>query len=484
MSAIGFQKKDESFSKEIVGGERGDSGRVYSTIGEPAPSRMVEFDRRDSLGSSEVFNHSPFTFAFDKASHKDMEPTERNSQSDVWLYEYIKFMKSIDKHSSGTNQEPIRVAILDTGIDATHPAVKRKWHRQEFIDGGYRNFVPDGDQPTSPRDDHGHWTHCAGHFLFYAPRVQLYIACVTASNEYCRTNKDYAKNIAEHTRPEHFSCFPDFGEGDYRSSDASIVKGRVGKHKYISGTSMATPLAAALAATILAFARTHKLELLPGLDEPTLLERVLQAMGKREGEYLSINPWTGIISGRREHTTPLSARLHSYCKFQPLEPTFFSPTQAFIDQSIQNLAAAQTLNKKIVGNALYIIAGLKIAHGASYTRASSNTVSASAIARADTSTLTGVPFTAGLQVGVEKKGCEREVVGHCTDFVWAIRTRKIRLSFWDGRAKVEDVYGGDLHGVEGNNDFDFSGIGDSDEDEDDGEKEVEKGEIELSDLGL
>ncbi len=55
-------------------------------------------------------------------------------------------------HQSGTNGSGVKVAILDTGIDYTHPDLA------SIYAGGY-DFV-NGD--TSPMDDNGHGTHVAG----------------------------------------------------------------------------------------------------------------------------------------------------------------------------------------------------------------------------------------------------------------------------------------------------------------------------------
>lgn len=55
-------------------------------------------------------------------------------------------------HDSGNRGDGIRVAIVDTGIDYTHPDLDGN-----YVDG--YDFV-NGD--PDPMDDHGHGTHCAG----------------------------------------------------------------------------------------------------------------------------------------------------------------------------------------------------------------------------------------------------------------------------------------------------------------------------------
>ncbi|KAF1958493.1 subtilisin-like protein, partial [Byssothecium circinans] len=273
----------------------------------------------------------------------------------------------------------IRVAVLDTGIGASHPFLQKKWKREGLVDQGYRNFVTGPEQSQEPRDDHGHGTHCAGQILNFAPKAQLYVARVAASGIYCRTNKDFVKNIAEALeyatktwnvniismslgldqpdvrvteaiREAHYKNIAIFaaasnsgtrrsiaypasrrsevfcihacnglgkpssfnpnvekdilnfcilGESvhsiwlnDDESADTFTHKELLGRWKYMSGTSMSTPLAVALAANILAFARMH-LSSFPDIETPELLRHVLQAMSKDAEGYLSITPWEG-----------------------------------------------------------------------------------------------------------------------------------------------------------------------------------------------
>ncbi len=68
-------------------------------------------------------------------------------------------------HVDGTTGAGIRVAIIDTGIDYSHPALGGGLGPQFKVIGGY-DFVNNDDDP---RDDHGHGTHVAGIVAANAP---------------------------------------------------------------------------------------------------------------------------------------------------------------------------------------------------------------------------------------------------------------------------------------------------------------------------
>ncbi|KAF5984257.1 major intracellular serine protease [Fusarium coicis] len=89
----------------------------------------------------------------------------------AWRAEYRDVYKIfLGDFLKGLPSEPVRVAILDTGIDSDHPMLEAREDRL----GGQKDFYNSTQRVAS--DTRGHGTFAASLLLDYAPDVSLYIA--------------------------------------------------------------------------------------------------------------------------------------------------------------------------------------------------------------------------------------------------------------------------------------------------------------------
>jgi subtilisin len=79
----------------------------------------------------------------------------------------------------GRTGRGVRVAVIDSGIDTEHPALKEKVKDavEAVVEGGRINF-----RPSKTGDAAGHGTACAGIIITIAPDVELYSIKVLGSN--------------------------------------------------------------------------------------------------------------------------------------------------------------------------------------------------------------------------------------------------------------------------------------------------------------
>lgn len=113
------------------------------------------------------------------------------------MTDFNKFCRFLQSKSPQDDSEPrIKVAILDTGIDAEHAYIKKRWPRPDLCDGGYQDFLSDSGD-SAPQDNDGHGTHVAGILLLYAPNAELYIGRIVETNESCRNDEYMKKRVAK-----------------------------------------------------------------------------------------------------------------------------------------------------------------------------------------------------------------------------------------------------------------------------------------------
>lgn len=84
------------------------------------------------------------------------------------------------------HQHQVKIAILDTGIYATHPQIRDALQKGNIKK--YKGF-PEALEPL--RDGHGHGTHCTSVLLRTAPNASLYIARVADDNGKLSSDDNY-----------------------------------------------------------------------------------------------------------------------------------------------------------------------------------------------------------------------------------------------------------------------------------------------------
>lgn len=92
----------------------------------------------------------------------------------------------IDKQRKD-GQKPVRVALIDTGVDVRHPDFQKAVQHNKIK--GYRAF-PSYLDPLSDRNGHG--THGASVFMRTAPHAVVYIARIADDKGIIVPDNDYA----------------------------------------------------------------------------------------------------------------------------------------------------------------------------------------------------------------------------------------------------------------------------------------------------
>ena len=105
----------------------------------------------------------------------------RNKSADVWFQILEESVHSAVAENRKDNQKRVRIAILDTGMDITHPQIQAA---QSRINGYFSNStdIPPNSVSDSLeliQDYHGHGTHRASVLLRTAPDASIFVAKVT-----------------------------------------------------------------------------------------------------------------------------------------------------------------------------------------------------------------------------------------------------------------------------------------------------------------
>ncbi|KAI0599832.1 pfs domain-containing protein [Biscogniauxia sp. FL1348] len=124
----------------------------------------------DHMQTTDTYYRSSIFFDDDAIS--EAPSSEARLSYKAWKSKYLDvYEKFITQQLAGSCSSSVKIAILDTGIDLTHPDVEA---RADNIKGKYNWLNEKCKNAVHDRNGHGTFTACL--VLDYAPDVELYIA--------------------------------------------------------------------------------------------------------------------------------------------------------------------------------------------------------------------------------------------------------------------------------------------------------------------
>lgn len=121
----------------------------------------------------------------------------RAEWADQWFVDLEAIVHPIINKDRKDRQKPVRVAILDTGFDSTHPEFQRAKGLQKFKGG--RGF-PESLRYDSDRNGHG--THGTSVLMRVAPHAVLYIARIADDDGDIVAEDNYAAVVEVYSSHE------------------------------------------------------------------------------------------------------------------------------------------------------------------------------------------------------------------------------------------------------------------------------------------
>ncbi|KAJ5364599.1 uncharacterized protein N7496_010312 [Penicillium cataractarum] len=231
---------------------------------------------------------------FFDASHQ-MGPEQENPLSEKWMGNLLSSIYPYVNPDSDL-AEPVRIAILDSGLDPENPFLVEDQQCANPRIKDARSFVH-GTESHDIRDEIGHGTHALGLLLKAAPGAEIYVARI-ARRETIDPNTVFCIHSTDgNGNPSNFN--PTASETDVNFSllgehVSSYWPAGMNGHdqtvKVMSGTSVATPIAASLAASVLSFVRQQDQHIAveserlgPWLKRDNSMDAVFKSMARRRG---------------------------------------------------------------------------------------------------------------------------------------------------------------------------------------------------------
>ena len=180
-----------------------------------ATYRKIWETSRSRQGETHPLSKGIFFGARNSPGYESVDKSAR-AQAAKWMNAYGSFCNKLATNSrTQSGNFPVKVAIIDTGIDATNAFVdsrwlcqgrsKERWVRMSEQDKTawqtkrmtkcYKDFL---DSPSDlPSDEDGHGTHISGLILRYAPNAHLYVARVARTQSSCQSDLKFEQRVVD-----------------------------------------------------------------------------------------------------------------------------------------------------------------------------------------------------------------------------------------------------------------------------------------------
>lgn len=147
-------------------------------------------------------------------------------------------------------------------------------------------------------------------------------------------------------------------------------------------------------------------------------------------------------------------------KFDRIDTEEFFPDEEFIRKSLSAPGVVRYLERTLFRRSVYMIVGIKTVRGAAIKKSAARSVDVQVEGEVDGTSFTGVPFSFGPKIGLGSSCSDSSSFQSSSDFVFAFRLRKVRVT---PREVVQKDYNRGAY-------FDHSGFSGYDSDEDGGDK--------------
>jgi Subtilase family len=102
----------------------------------------------------------------------------REERADDWFKLLKTHVHSVLNKRRKDRDRRVRIAILDTGVDATHPEIRAARDKEKLVSFISPSVLSQPDPFDPDADTHGHGTHVASVLMRTAPDAVVYVARV------------------------------------------------------------------------------------------------------------------------------------------------------------------------------------------------------------------------------------------------------------------------------------------------------------------